>query len=44
MATTPKGLGLVSMEERVKFSGGTFVIESTMEKGTKIQSLWAMLD
>ncbi len=39
-ASTPKGLGLASMEERVKFSGGTFAIESTTGKGTKIQSLW----
>ncbi len=39
-AITPKGVGLASMEERVKFSGGTFTIESAAGKGTRIQSFW----
>jgi PAS domain S-box-containing protein len=39
-ASTPKGLGLASMEERVKLSGGTFEIKSTKGKGTRIQSAW----
>jgi len=39
-ASTPRGLGLISMEERVKLSGGIFGIESAMGKGTRIQLLW----
>ena len=39
-ASTPRGLGLASMEERVKFSGGTFAIKSTVGKGTRIRSVW----
>ena len=38
--STARGLGLSSMEERVKLSGGTFRIESDEGKGTRIQSFW----
>jgi signal transduction histidine kinase len=35
-----KGLGLSSMKERTKFSGGSFSIESAKGKGTVIRSVW----
>lgn len=34
------GLGLGSMKERAELTGGTFLIESAIGKGTKIQSTW----
>lgn len=34
------GLGLGSMKERTELTGGTFAIESTIGKGTRIQSTW----
>ncbi len=34
------GLGLASMRERTKLSGGSFVIESTKGKGTTILVSW----
>ncbi len=37
-----KGLGLDSMEERARLSGGTFVIESAKETGTVIRASWPM--
>ncbi|MDP2786062.1 MAG: sensor histidine kinase [Sulfurimicrobium sp.] len=36
-----KGLGLVSMKERAKFSGGTYRIESAVGKGTRIFVSWS---
>lgn len=36
-----KGLGLVSMKERAKFSGGTYQIESAIGKGTRIFVSWS---
>ncbi len=35
-----KGFGLVSMQERTKYSGGVFSIESAREKGTIIRASW----
>ena len=35
-----KGLGLASMEERVKISGGTFTITSSKGIGTLLQASW----
>jgi signal transduction histidine kinase len=36
-----KGLGLVSMRERVELSGGEFQIESTIGQGTTIRANWS---
>jgi len=33
-----RGLGLISMEERVKFLNGTFSIESKLQRGTTIHA------
>ncbi len=35
-----QGLGLESMKERTELSGGSFAIESTKGKGTKIRASW----
>jgi PAS domain S-box-containing protein len=35
-----RGLGLVSMQERVELSGGSFAIESSLGKGTVIRASW----
>ncbi len=35
-----KGLGLVSMKERVEFSGGKLAIESELHLGTTIRATW----
>lgn len=35
-----KGLGLSSMRERTQLSGGTFSIESSLNKGTRICASW----
>lgn len=35
-----KGLGLASMKERTKLSGGSFIIESIRNKGTAIRASW----
>jgi PAS domain S-box-containing protein len=37
-----KGLGLVSMEERVRHSGGSFSVESSAGKGATIQAIWPL--
>lgn len=37
---SPKGLGLVSMRERVELSGGSFVFSSLPGQGTTIQATW----
>jgi PAS domain S-box-containing protein len=34
------GLGLASMKERVKFSGGAFAVESDSKQGTRIHAQW----
>lgn len=34
------GLGLTSMRERTELSGGSFVLESSLGKGTKLQARW----
>ena len=39
--TLEKGLGLMSMRERAKLSGGTFAIESTAGQGTRIFVSWS---
>jgi signal transduction histidine kinase len=36
-----KGMGLVSMRERVENSGGYFSVNSTPSKGTAIICLWS---
>lgn len=38
----PRGMGLSSMEERVKLSGGAFGIESAAGKGTIIRATWPL--
>jgi signal transduction histidine kinase len=38
--TSGKGLGLVSMKERVEFSGGKLAIESASHLGTTIRAIW----
>ena len=38
-----KGLGLMSMTERVKFSGGQLFIKSSPGKGTKLTAVWPYL-
>ncbi|MBW2121286.1 MAG: GAF domain-containing sensor histidine kinase [Deltaproteobacteria bacterium] len=38
--TTNKGLGLVSMKERIELSGGKFSVRSTRAKGTLIRATW----
>ena len=35
-----KGLGFSGMKERIKFSGGSFSIESSKGKGTVIRAVW----
>jgi signal transduction histidine kinase len=35
-----RGQGLVGMQERVEFSGGSFAIESSIAKGTVIRASW----
>jgi signal transduction histidine kinase len=42
-AQPQKGLGLVIMTERVKFSGGQLFIESSLGKGTKLTAVWPYL-
>jgi signal transduction histidine kinase len=37
-----QGLGLTSMRERTELSGGTFVVETILEKGTIIRASWAI--
>jgi PAS domain S-box-containing protein len=38
------GLGLSSMRERVQYSGGSFCIDSVLEKGTIIGASWPLRD
>ena len=38
----PRGMGLSSMEERVKLSGGAFGIESAPGKGSMIRATWSL--
>ncbi|MGQ9637780.1 MAG: MASE3 domain-containing protein [Thermodesulfobacteriota bacterium] len=38
--TCKKGLGLNSMRERTELSGGTFILESNLRKGTIIKAIW----
>ena len=40
--TSRKGLGLVSMRERVEFSGGMLAIESDLGSGTTIRATWTI--
>jgi len=35
-----RGLGLASMRERVKLSGGAFAVESNPDEGTDIRASW----
>jgi len=37
-----RGLGLASMRERTKLSGGSFLIESTQGKGTLLRAIWPL--
>jgi PAS domain S-box-containing protein len=41
-ASVQKGLGLASMEERVRLSGGSFGVESSAGKGTTIRATWPL--
>jgi PAS domain S-box-containing protein len=38
--TASRGLGLTNMRERTELSGGSFVIESTLGKGTTVRASW----
>ena len=38
--STERGLGLASMRERTELSGGTFCIESALDRGTVVQVTW----
>jgi signal transduction histidine kinase len=38
--STKGGLGFTNMRERTELSGGSFVIESTLGKGTTIRASW----
>ncbi len=38
--SSKRGLGLSSMRERAELSGGSFMIESTIGKGTMIRAIW----
>ena len=40
--STKRGLGLVSMKERVDLSGGTFDIKSAPGTGTTVRALWSV--
>jgi signal transduction histidine kinase len=40
--TCKKGLGLNSMRERTELSGGTFILESSLRKGTLIRAIWPL--
>jgi PAS domain S-box-containing protein len=37
-----KGLGMTSMSERTKFSGGQFFLESTPGKQTTVKAIWSL--
>jgi signal transduction histidine kinase len=39
-----KGVGLASMKERAKLSGGTFSIDSSTGMGTKIRAVWPLME
>ena len=39
---TNRGLGLTSMKERTRFSGGSFAIESTESKGATGRASWPL--
>jgi PAS domain S-box-containing protein len=38
--TASRGLGLTNMRERAELSGGSFVVESTLGKGTTVRASW----
>ncbi len=38
--TSPRGLGLASMKERVEISGGKFLVHSSRGQGTTLQAIW----
>ena len=40
LETSRKGLGLVSMKERIEFSGGSLAVESDLKLGTTIRATW----
>jgi signal transduction histidine kinase len=41
LRSTPQGLGLTSMRERVELSGGSFGIQSSPGRGTRIEATWS---
>ncbi len=38
--TSPRGLGLASMKERVEISGGKFLVHSSRGQGTTLRAIW----
>jgi signal transduction histidine kinase len=42
MAEMIQGFGMVNMEERARFSGGDFSINSLKEKGTLLKVTWPL--
>lgn len=40
LESSKRGLGLVSMGERARLSGGSFAIESTKGAGTTVRAWW----
>jgi len=40
--TAPRGLGLASMRERAEFSGGNFVLDAAIGRGTRLRVSWPL--
>ncbi len=40
--TSPRGLGLASMKERVEISGGKFLLRSAKGQGTNLRAVWPL--
>ena len=42
--TKPKGIGLKTLSDRADIYGGSFLLESTIGKGTTLQFIWPILE
>ena len=42
--TKPKGIGLKTLRDRADIYGGSFILESTIGKGTALQFIWPILE